>query len=177
VAAWYARGRATHESLPALRPPQVPGAGEPNFDSYVANPYENKKQRQEAEVHQLLDKLSPSMIMLNPDVMGGVVREPREVQLARRAEATAAEAGARRDAAVKTDGKRKMKGRNKPGARHKRKQLNVIDEKRHAQLEKERLAGLLSRGPKDAGAQHAAAAVEPDAVPLALRRFVRTKSK
>jgi U3 small nucleolar RNA-associated protein 7 len=150
----------------------VPGAGEPNFDSFVANPYENKKQRQEAEVHLLLDKLSPSMIMLNPDSMGGVAREPREVQLARRAEASAADAVARREQAIRTDGKKKMKGRQKPGARHKRKQLNVIDEKRHTQLEKERLQKLLTATQKAGGGAPAPAA---DDVPRALQRFVRTK--
>ncbi len=154
----------------------MPGAGEPNFDSFVANPFENKKQRQEAEVHLLLDKLSPAMIMLNPDTVGGVLRAPREVQLARRAEASAAAAAGRRDEAQKTDAKKKMKGRNKPSARHKRKQLNVIDEKRHGQLEKERLQGLLAGAGKGAAPAHAAGP-DADAMPLALRRFVRTKGK
>lgn len=50
----------------------VPGAGEPNFDSYVADPYQRAKARQEQEVHLLLDKLQPDMIVVDPTTIGQV---------------------------------------------------------------------------------------------------------
>jgi hypothetical protein len=53
----------------------IPGAGEPNFDSFVANPFQGKKERQEQEVVQLLDKLQPETIMLDPAAVGKVRRE------------------------------------------------------------------------------------------------------
>lgn len=35
----------------------VPGSGEPNIDSWVANPYSSRTQDQESEIKQLLDKV------------------------------------------------------------------------------------------------------------------------
>jgi hypothetical protein len=40
------------------------GSGEPNFDSFEVNPFMNPKQRREAEIQSLLQKLAPDMIGL-----------------------------------------------------------------------------------------------------------------
>ena len=42
----------------------VPGAGEPNFDSFEQNPFATLRQRRETEVQTLLSKLSHDTIAL-----------------------------------------------------------------------------------------------------------------
>ncbi|KMZ70283.1 hypothetical protein ZOSMA_1G02600 [Zostera marina] len=37
----------------------IPGAGKPNIDTFVVNPFETTRQRRENEVHLFMDKLQP----------------------------------------------------------------------------------------------------------------------
>ncbi|PKA57469.1 Pre-mRNA-processing factor 19 like 1 [Apostasia shenzhenica] len=106
----------------------VPGSGEPNFDTWVANPYETRKQRREKEVHALLDKLQPETIMLDPTKIGAV-RPQRKKEKPSKLEVEAAMEAAV-EAAKSISFKNKSKGRNKPSKRAKKKEEAVLNAKR-----------------------------------------------
>lgn len=59
----------------------IPGSGESNIDTYEENPYENPVQRRENTVQKLLDKLDPSMIVLDPTRLCTIREPPHAVVL------------------------------------------------------------------------------------------------
>lgn len=144
----------------------IPGSGEPNFDSWVANPFETSKQRREKEVRSLLDKLPPETIMLDPTKIGAV-RSARNKEKPTKQEIdddmqTAAEA-------VKgITMKNKTKGRNKPSKKAKKKQELIAKAKRpflEQQLKEEESLAKKKQKLSEQGE-----------LPSSLQRFARKKT-
>ncbi|CAF2102280.1 unnamed protein product [Brassica napus] len=129
----------------------IPGSGEPNFDSWVANPFETTKQRREKEVHLLLDKLPPETIMLDPSKIGAMRPSRRKERLTR------GEIEAEKEVAVEAakgvELKKKTKGRNKPSKRTKKKKELVENAKRTFPEQENSAAGKKRRIGEDAAAE------------------------
>lgn len=144
----------------------IPGSGEPNFDSWVANPFETSKQRREKEVRSLLDKLPPETIMLDPSKIGTYkppTKKEKPTKQRREAEMDAAVT-----AVKNAEVKKKTKGRNRPSRRLKKKQESLARAKRPflEQQMKEDEAALSKKKQKISGEVQ---------LPASLQRFAKKK--
>jgi U3 small nucleolar RNA-associated protein 7 len=103
----------------------VPGAGEANFDALEANPFESAKERQEAEVKGLLNKLQPDMIALDPNFIGNLdLRSEKQRRAEKDLDTPAAD--------IAEEIRNRARGKNGALKKYLRKQRkkNIIDEKR-----------------------------------------------
>jgi U3 small nucleolar RNA-associated protein 7 len=128
----------------------VPGCGEPNFDTFADNPYENRKQRGERGVRMLLDKLDPGMIGLGEfgntgsgvgsfDTSVSSLRVPPLLQQKPIQQAVEDDEedvdGDRVDQKAKVGKvKRRMRGKSSSQRRYLKKHANVVEEVRRGKV-------------------------------------------
>lgn len=143
----------------------IPGSGEPNFDSWVANPFETNKQRGEKEVHLLLDKLPPETIMLDPSKIG-TVKPARKREKPTKKEREAEMEATLEDVKSNITLKKKTKGRNKPSKRAKKKEVIVSKAKR----------SLLEQMHEEPLSRKKQKISEEVALPKSLQRFAHKKA-
>ncbi|KAK6929125.1 WD40 repeat, partial [Dillenia turbinata] len=144
----------------------IPGSGEPNFDSWVANPFETSKQQREKEIRILLDKLPPETIMLDPTKIGTVRRAKKKEKPTKQEREVEREAAI--DAAKNIPLKKKTKGRNKSSKRATKKRESIMKAKRPF-IEQEK------KEEEEFSKKRQRISEEAQQLPASLQRFVKRK--
>lgn len=144
----------------------IPGSGEPNFDTWLANPFETTKQRREKEIHSLLDKLPPETIMLDPSKIGTVKSAKKKEKPTKKEMEADLEAAV--EAAKGTAIRKKTKGRNKPSKIAVKKKEIVERVKKPFMDQQMKEEEKVAKKKRKIG--------EEIALPTALQRFARKKA-
>ncbi|KAK3087631.1 hypothetical protein FSP39_008634, partial [Pinctada imbricata] len=112
----------------------IPGAGEANFDALEDNPYQSKKQRREAEVQMLLNKIPFEMIHVDTAKIGQLDVKTYEEKIQQHNKIHFL-----KPKKVHFEPSYKMKGKNKSGRIENRKKAVQEEEKRNVIKEVNRL--------------------------------------
>ncbi|KAJ6773074.1 hypothetical protein OIU74_019144 [Salix koriyanagi] len=144
----------------------IPGSGEPNFDTWLANPFETTKQRREKEIHSLLDKLPPETIMLDPSKIGTVKSAKKKEKPTKKEMEADLETAV--EAAKGTAMKKKTKGRNKP-SKIAVKKKEIVERAKKPFLDQQ-------MAEEEKVAKKKRKIGEEIALPTALQRFARKKA-
>lgn len=143
----------------------VPGSGEANYDAMELNPYESTKQRQQQEIHQLLNKISPDTITLDPTQLGLVDKKASSIRLKTNGNGgTIVNEEVPDKTAIRPEVKAKNSGLR---AFMRKKKSNVIDERRMRVEVNYKLENEARERLKEGGS----AEVEKEVLDVALERF------
>jgi len=143
----------------------IPGSGEPNFDTWLANPFETSKQRREKEIHSLLDKLPPETIMLDPSKIGTLKSAKKKDKPTKKEKEAEMEAVV--EAAKGTAIRKKTKGKNKP-SKIAVKKKKIVERAKRPFLEKQMEEENVTKKKQKIS--------EEISLPTALQRFARKKA-